>query len=83
MAARFSGRSTEIGHRNSQACAVWSVPLRGRCDREEDRRRMEAILGFPPLPIQAVYPQRRYLPLRVRCFVEFLAEQFAANPELL
>ncbi len=37
----------------------------------------------PPLPIQAVYPQRRYLPLRVRCFVEFLAEQFAVNPVLL
>lgn len=37
----------------------------------------------PPLPIQAAYAQRRHLPLRVRCFVEFLGEQFAANPVLL
>ena len=37
----------------------------------------------PPLPIHAVYPQRRHLPLKVRCFVDFIAEQFADNPVLL
>ena len=37
----------------------------------------------PPLPIHAVYPQRRYLPLKVRSFVEFLGDQFANNPVLL
>ena len=37
----------------------------------------------PPLPIQVVYPQRRHLPLKVRCFVDFLREQFAANPVLM
>jgi DNA-binding transcriptional LysR family regulator len=35
-----------------------------------------------PLPIHAVYPQRRYLPVKVRTFVEFLAEEFATNPAL-
>jgi DNA-binding transcriptional LysR family regulator len=33
-----------------------------------------------PLPVRAIYPQRRYLPLRVRCFIDFLTEKFAANP---
>jgi DNA-binding transcriptional LysR family regulator len=33
-----------------------------------------------PLPVQAVYPQRRYLPLRVRCFIDFLMEKFAESP---
>ena len=32
------------------------------------------------LPVHAVYPQRRYLPLKVRCFIEFLLEKFATNP---
>ncbi len=37
----------------------------------------------PPLPIHAVYPQRRHLPLKVRCFVDFVAEQFVDNPVLV
>lgn len=37
----------------------------------------------PPLPIHVVYPQRRHLPLKVRCFVDFIAGQFADNPVLL
>ncbi len=36
-----------------------------------------------PLPIHAVYAQRRFLPIRVRCFVDFLSEQFSENPVLL
>ncbi len=32
-----------------------------------------------PLPVHVVYPQRRYLPLKVRCFIEFLMENFAAS----
>jgi DNA-binding transcriptional LysR family regulator len=35
-----------------------------------------------PLPIHVVYPQRRFLPLKVRCFVEFLIEEFSADPVL-
>jgi DNA-binding transcriptional LysR family regulator len=33
-----------------------------------------------PLPVHVVYPQKRYLPLRVRCFIEFLVDRFSANP---
>jgi DNA-binding transcriptional LysR family regulator len=36
----------------------------------------------PALPIHAVYPERRHLPLKVRCLVDFLGEQFAVNPVL-
>ena len=35
-----------------------------------------------PLPIHVVYPQRRYLPLKVRAFVEFLTAEFSDNPIL-
>jgi DNA-binding transcriptional LysR family regulator len=31
-------------------------------------------------PITVVYPHRRFLPPRVRVFVDFLAEQFARRP---
>lgn len=34
----------------------------------------------PRLPVYAVYPQSRYLPLKVRCFIDFLVEQFAKSP---
>ena len=37
----------------------------------------------PSLSIHAVYPQRRFLPVRVRCFVDFLSEQFYGNPVLM
>lgn len=32
----------------------------------------------PAIPIYAVYPSRRFLPAKVRLFVDFLAERFAA-----
>ena len=35
-----------------------------------------------PLPIHVVYPERRYLPLKVRSFVEFLHTEFSNNPVL-
>ena len=35
-----------------------------------------------PLPIHIVYPERRYLPLKVRSFVEFLGKEFSKNPVL-
>jgi DNA-binding transcriptional LysR family regulator len=34
----------------------------------------------PALPVHAVYPQSRYLPLKVRCFIDFLIEKFAESP---
>lgn len=32
------------------------------------------------LPVNAVYPHSRYLPLKVRCFIDFLIEEFARSP---
>lgn len=32
-----------------------------------------------PLPLQAVYPSRRYVPPRVRAMIDFLVEQFGAG----
>ena len=36
----------------------------------------------PPLPIHVVYPQNRHLSAKVRVFVEWVAELFAADPRL-
>jgi LysR family transcriptional regulator for bpeEF and oprC len=33
-----------------------------------------------PLPVHVVYPQNRHLSAKVRVFVEWVAELFAANP---
>jgi DNA-binding transcriptional LysR family regulator len=35
-----------------------------------------------PLPIQAVYPSRRLVPPRVRAFVDYIVEEFRADPRL-
>jgi DNA-binding transcriptional LysR family regulator len=35
----------------------------------------------PALPIYAVYPSRRFLPAKVRAFVDFLVERFAGREE--
>ncbi|HQV13034.1 MAG TPA: LysR substrate-binding domain-containing protein, partial [Nitrospira sp.] len=32
--------------------------------------------AVPGYPIQAVYPQQRYLPAKIRCFVEYLREVY-------
>lgn len=33
-----------------------------------------------PLPFNAIYPQSRYVPLKVRCFVDFMKQKLAENP---
>jgi DNA-binding transcriptional LysR family regulator len=46
---------------------------------------LERVLGdYEPasLPIQAVYPSRRLVPPRVRAFVDFLVDEFRADPRL-
>ena len=35
----------------------------------------------PPVPIYAVYPSRKHLSAKVRRFVDFLVERFAASPD--
>ncbi len=46
---------------------------------------LEAILTdytLPGFPIQAVYPHNRYVPSKVKCFVNFLQQAFACDPLL-
>lgn len=33
-----------------------------------------------PLPFNAIYPQSRYIPLKVRCFVDFIKQKLSGNP---
>lgn len=33
-----------------------------------------------PLPVNAIYPQSRYVPLKVRCFIDFLRQKISDNP---
>lgn len=33
-----------------------------------------------PLPFNAIYPQSRYVPLKVRCFVDFVKQKLSENP---
>jgi DNA-binding transcriptional LysR family regulator len=35
-----------------------------------------------PLPIHAVYPSRRFVPLKVRAMIDFLADEFRLDPRL-
>ncbi|WP_028863884.1 LysR family transcriptional regulator [Psychromonas aquimarina] len=35
------------------------------------------------IPLNAIYPQNRYVPLKVRCFVDFLKKNLAENPMLM
>ena len=50
--------------------------LRGTlCQVLEDHR-------LPRLAVHALYPRNRHLPSKVRCFIEFLREEFAADPVL-
>lgn len=34
-----------------------------------------------PLPFNAIYPQNRYVPLQVRCFVDFIKQKIFENPK--
>jgi LysR family transcriptional regulator for bpeEF and oprC len=52
-------------------------------DRHVTSGRMVQILPdwlSDPLPVHVVYPQNRHLSAKVRVFVEWVAELFAANP---
>lgn len=46
--------------------------------------RLVALDGFeaPGQPIHAVYPSRRFLPSKVRAMIDYLVEEFAADPML-
>jgi len=35
-----------------------------------------------PLPMNAVYPSRRFVPLKVRALIDYLAHEFSLDPKL-
>lgn len=45
---------------------------------------IEVLTDYVPtvFPINALYPQKHYMPLKVRCFEKFFREVFACEPEI-
>jgi DNA-binding transcriptional LysR family regulator len=68
-----------------QGIGIGMVPVWHFVDGEFEAGRLVALLReweAPPLPIHAVYPTRRFLAPKVRAMVDFLAEEFDAEPRL-
>jgi len=47
---------------------------------EEGSLRQILVDYTKPLPINAIYPQNRYVPLKTKCFVDFLTNKLEENP---
>ena len=60
------------------------TPTWALTDEIDTKRLLQLLAGFEPapLPIHAVYPTRRLVPPRVRAFLDFLIDSFAADPTL-
>ncbi|MDF5808732.1 hypothetical protein P4123_16550 [Pseudomonas aeruginosa] len=61
----------------------WRFPIRGGWIRT--RRKLVPVLPqwhFLPAPVHVIYPGSRPLSVRVRCFVNWVMELFAENPEI-
>ncbi len=75
---------------NSAALASWAEAGLGIAlladwlvDEAIAAGRLEALLpdhALPPAPVRAVWPATRYVPTRVRAFVDFLAERLGGEP---
>ncbi|MBU8538398.1 LysR family transcriptional regulator [Falsiroseomonas tokyonensis] len=68
-----------------QGLGIGMVPVWHFVDGEFETGRLTRLLPdweAPPLPIQAVFPTRRYLAPKVRAMIDFLAEEFAADARL-
>ena len=64
---------------------IGMVPVWHFVDGEFETGRLVRLLQdweAPPLPMHAVYPTRRFLAPKVRAMVDFLAEEFDADPRL-
>jgi DNA-binding transcriptional LysR family regulator len=72
-------REAALGGTGIAVVPVWHVT------QEIDEGRLRVILRDfepKPLPTQAVYPSRRFLPLKVRAMIDFLAHEFELDPRL-
>ena len=68
-----------------QGLGIGMVPVWHFVDGEFETGRLVRLLSAwdaAPLPIHAVYPTRRFLAPKVRAAIDFLAEEFAADPRL-
>jgi DNA-binding transcriptional LysR family regulator len=60
------------------------IPLFHFTDEFKTGKLRQVLSDFQPdaFPIQAVYPSRRYVPLKVRAIIDFLADEFRLDPRL-
>jgi DNA-binding transcriptional LysR family regulator len=68
-----------------QGLGIGMVPVWHFVDGEFETGRLVPLLReweAPPLPIHAIYPTRRFLAPKVRAMIDFLAEEFGADPRL-
>ena len=83
---RFHVNSTE-GLRAAvlQGIGIGNAPIWHFVDGEIENGKLKILLNdFEPKaqPIHAVYPSRRFLSLKVRAFVDYLASEFELDPRL-
>lgn len=86
VAGRFHVNNTE-GVRAGilQGLGIGYVPVWHFTDHEIENGRLTVLLKDfePPVqPISAVYPSRRFLALKVRAMIDFLAAEFEIDPKL-
>jgi DNA-binding transcriptional LysR family regulator len=68
-----------------EGLGIGYVPSWHFVDGEFETGRLVALLpefASPPQPISAVYPSRRFLPLKVRVAIDFFGQDFAHDPHL-
>jgi DNA-binding transcriptional LysR family regulator len=68
-----------------QGLGIGMVPVWHFVDREFENGRLVPLLlawEASPLPIHAVYSTRRFVAPKVRAMIDFLAEEFDADPYL-
>jgi len=86
ITGRFHVNNTE-GVRAAilQGLGIGYVPVWHFTDREIETGKLTVLLQDfepPAQPISAVYPSRRFLALKVRAMIDFLANEFSLDPQL-
>jgi DNA-binding transcriptional LysR family regulator len=86
VTGRLRVNSTEaVRTATLQGLGIGMVPVWHFVDGEFETGRLVPLLRdweAPPLPIHAVYPSRRFVAPKVRAMIDFLAEEFDADPRL-
>jgi DNA-binding transcriptional LysR family regulator len=85
VAGRFHVNSTEGVREAALAGLGIGLVPRFHFGRELDEGALKIVLAdYQPsaFPTTAVYPSRRYVPLKVRAMIDFLADEFKLDPRL-